>query len=761
MVRNLSASRPTPVTIEHEFRTLLVRLSYPYSARRHLLEIDSFLDRILPESVLYESYVLEVVQRIPGFVDRLNIPGTDPAALRPLYEKLKELIVKLPAVSTVHDLAKAMQTFRSGLSMLYRFLGEPDQGDEFTTERALLQDAADFDGAPGSLFIPVVERSLVETRKSLTESGYLRRISVEITGVAKGTEDVFHTQVLVLGEEGRQSNLLTAPVTAAKSLLARRIPSFRNRYFTGFVTFDELNSFHQGSSANLAMASLICCALLAYSDVLEQFVLAGPVTMTGDVNAEGEILAVDADSLRLKTEAVFFSGIRYFVVPKSQLPIAQEVLQSLRARYKNRDLTIIGLSRLEELFSDRRLARQHYLGRIRQIVRKSWKNRYQILGAAATIALLYILAKTLGPPQDNNPVSAGLRGEMLQIGNSKGETLEEIVVGSQTLQRARNDRAYDLSRICKFYDIDGDGKNEVFYLREGKRDTGYTSVLTCSSPWRKLPRWTVSFHEQFSFPSNPVDTSGQLAITGFLIDDLERRFSPKVVVAANHLQFPGFLYVLDAKTSNITAQYLNSGHIYAMATLDTGHNGRKFLLVAGYNNAFNASFLAVFDPRLISGHSPWMPSFAARGVGEGTEMYYILIPRTVLGQSMDNQSYNNRPLNFEIGSNPNQFNVVVSDFTLRDTSDAGTISATLRLTFDDSLRALVSSGTTYNHFRDLLYSQGKVRILTDPAYLNGPYRQSLMYWDGERWVHRPAINKRYLTELESIDRGSSNGGSDH
>ncbi len=751
MSRDLPPTRPNPVFIEREFRTLLVRLSYPISAHRHLLEIDSFLDKILPEFLLYESYVLEVVQRIPDIVHRLNFPGIDPASLRPLYDKLKELIVRLPAISTVKDLSLAMQKFRSGLSRLYQFVGETNVGEEFGPENLPAIVRAQANRESESLLIPVVERSLVETYGSLKEAGYLRTISVKITGTARDA-DLFHAQVLVLGEGGRLANVLTEPVKAARSLLLRKRPVARNRFFTGYVTFDELNSFHQGSSAGLAIATLITCAILSAIGAREQYTPTPTVTTTGDINEEGEILAVDPDSVKLKTHAVFFSGIRYFVVPKKQSSIAQEIVDALHLRYPNRVLTIIGLSRLEDLFYDRRLTQRHYVGIVGQMMRKAWKNRVQLVGATAVIALLVALAKTLGPPQDTNPVLASLDGQMLQIKNSRGQTLDEIEVGSQTVARARVDRVYDASRICKFYDVDLDGKNEFIYLKESKRDTGFQSALLCRTPWRKFPRWVASFREEYVFPSNPMDTSEDLAIASFLIDDFGVRGLPSVVVAANHVQFPGLLVEIDGRTSRTKAQFLNTGHLDALATTDLDSNGRKELLVAGFNNAYNAAFLAVFDPQLIGGHSPWKGLYSAKGLTEGTEMYYVLIPHTIIGEKMPERSYEHQPATFEIGSHSHEFSLTVTDFAVEVADKPGAVNGTIRLTFDDSLRVLVSSNPTFDHFRDVLYTEGTVRRLADPAYLNGEFKESLLYWDGAGWRHEPTVNRNYLRALDILHK---------
>ncbi|HEY6950856.1 MAG TPA: hypothetical protein VI758_00535, partial [Bacteroidota bacterium] len=335
-----TSSAASPLAIEREFRALLLRLNYPTSARRQLQEIEYFLAKVLPQSRRYESYILEIVQRIPEIIQRMNIIGIDPESLRSVYENVKELNIALPSLSSVNGLAAAMQRLRLAISTLFTYVGEASTGTEFETEHVLDVEGS-FTATTDSLLIPVVERSLVDTPGSLREFGSLRKISVEITGYSESGKDLFQPQVHVLGKGDHLQDVLAVPIRAARALLLQTNPGLHDTYFAGSVIFDELNSFHQGSSANLAIAALVYSALLRYVQAREQFSIKDNVTATGDINEGGDILPVDASSLRLKTEAVFFSGISFFVVPSSQLLFAEQVVDSLKTRYPNRRLVLV------------------------------------------------------------------------------------------------------------------------------------------------------------------------------------------------------------------------------------------------------------------------------------------------------------------------------------------------------------------------------------------------------------------------------------
>ncbi|HTP12889.1 MAG TPA: hypothetical protein VMM37_04645, partial [Bacteroidota bacterium] len=713
-----------------------------------------FLDSIFPDYLPYESYLLEVIQRVPGIISRLNVTGIDPATLRPFYEKLKELIVRVPSVSSIQHVANAMQQLRSSLSFLYGCVGESEQEDEFATANQGETEHGRTEGTAGRLLIPVVERSLVDKPGGDKASGYLREISVAITGIAAGSEDVFHSQVLVFGDQGHLSNLVTNSARAARSLLLRTQPGIRSRYFTGVVTFDEVNTFHQGSSANFAIASLIYCALLKHAGAVERYTLNRTVTATGDIGAEGEIIPVDVDSLRLKTEAVFFSRIRYFVIPKPQLPVVEEVLQSLLLRYPRRDLKVVGLERLEEVFYDRRLARRSRLSTAGRMVRRAWNNRYQVFSAVSLISLLLVLARNIGPGKDSNPVTAELNGNTLQIRNAEGVAVDEISIDPSTLARAKDRGAPDPARICRFYDVDGDGMNEFLYLQEAQRDTGYNSTLTCRSLWRKLSRWEDSFRPTFSFPNDPVDTDRYLTINSFLVGDFLNTHASEVLAIAHHTLYPCVVYELDGVTGKTIGSYLHVGHLGVAAAADMFSTGVQQAFVGGWNNAFGCAVLAVLDPRMVSGHSPTRGKYTPVGCPQGTEIYYIRIPHTAIASSSGATRTGVGPSEISVDGMKKSITLIVPDLYVRDPESGVEFEGGLMITFDSSMHVEnVNSTTDWDRAAQTLLHEGKIRQLPDAASLNGEFKKSFLYWNGRDWEHSPVVNKTYLIALKERSEG--------
>ena len=751
MVHRPSSTSLTPVSIEEEFRALLHRLSYPWSARKQLTEIEAFLRQIRVDSGLYESYILEISQRIPGIVARLNVFGIDPAKLRPLYEELKQMIIALPSLSSVKGLGEAMQRLRRILSVLYHYVGDIHHGSEFDVKElpATAEDLATY--RTESILVPVVERGLLDAPGSLQEYGYLRRISIEITGQSKSESDVFFTQALILGQDGGLTNTLVSPVLAARSHVLRALPNLRNKYFSGFVTFDELNAFHQGSSANFAIATLLCCVLLKYVGARNQFRLNKNVTMTGDINQAGEMLAVDDDSLKLKTEAAFFSDIQFFVVPKQQLSTADAMVQSLRLRYPHRALTVIGLSHLKEVFYDRRLTSETKSGILGHAARRMWRHKIEVATLTTIAVLLLIVAKISIPPANDNPVSVVYRGENMLIQNDDGQTLEEINVGPLATVAGEHNAA--VTNTCKFFDINGDGKNEFIFVKNNGGSAGEANVLVCRSLWRKIPRWQISFHETASFPKNPVDGRRLLLIDRFILGNFEGSQHPEVFVLAHHLFFPSVVYKLNALNGNILGSFLHVGHLGVIGAGNTLANGTQQILVAGWNSAYNCTGLCVLDPRFVSGHSPVRGTYTVEGSSPGTEMYYILIPASTVAQKFSSSETLNGPESISFNRSEESLTLEVNDLSARAPEFQEAVVGLIVFTFDRSMRLVnVNTTSTWDRAAQILLREGKLKHIPDALQLTSEYRKSLRYWDGKKWEHTPTLNEVYVDAVNRIER---------
>jgi hypothetical protein len=112
------------------------------------------------------------------------------------------------------------------------------------------------------------------------------------------------------------------------------------------------------------------------------------IAITGDVNEIGEVRAVDEESLQCKVRALMYSWIEYLVVPKEQQEATERIVAEHRVYYPGKNIKIIGVDYLREIFFDRRLSNYKttgwpaYIGR--RILRKKKRvfENVRVLGTA-------------------------------------------------------------------------------------------------------------------------------------------------------------------------------------------------------------------------------------------------------------------------------------------------------------------------------------------------------------------------------------------
>ncbi len=747
---NPLSQAPSPLSIERDYRTLLIHLANPWPARRQLQEIREFLLQVLPDCKLYESYVLEVVQRMPEIAGRLNVRGIDPANIRPLYDALKELIIKLPSLSTLGGISPSMQKLREILVTLYGYVGETPPGNEFANAGSPPSRETTETEQNENVFIPVVERNPADISGKFPEAGYLRRISAEITGTSSQDSDVFQTQVLVLGEDGGLTTKLILPVLAARALLKKSHPHASETYFHGIVKFDEVNAYHEGSSAGAAIAAILYCTLLKKVGARERFTLNKDTTLTGGIREDGEVLPVDAKALATKTEAVFFSDVRCFVVPNSQQALAQQIVDRLRERYPKRQLEILGIRFLHELFYDRRLSTEIRTGIVEDTLRKLWARKLPIAAALVITCLVLIVARTTIPVADDNPVGADFAGGKMLIKNDHGETLEEVEVGTNVIEQTAVGNAIpDADKICKFFDVNADGQNDYIFLRENEQHPDQPPALVCRDLWKKMGRWQLTFPEQHSFPNNPIDNTQLLTIKDFIVGRFDPSGTPKVFAIANHAFFPGELFEVNALDGKILGTFLHTGHFTSLGATELGGGNVQDIIVAGWNNSFSAVSLAVFDPRFISGCSPFSAAFAPSDAVPGSEMYYMLIPSSPVQQPLKRNEIYNGPTGFDLKDSNATIALSVTDLSVNMPDSKEILKGNVTLSFDKTMKlTTVNTSPEWNLAAATLLREHKIADIPSPKYLNEFFKRELKYWNGYHWQTTPTMNVRYLDILE-------------
>lgn len=776
---------PNPITVEKHFQNVLATLAHSSSGRKRLLELGRFLDSLEDDFVAYEPYLLELMQRLPDMMRALEVTGCAPEPLHDLVKKLRALQMQLAALAAIEGLSTALDQLQQNVARLYAYAGDwqkslalLDEGNTASWQtwltaisngchqspQVLLRELREYAqrdhseigsaldemaecwtpmnrAKENSVLAPVIERSLFQSN-SATEEGGLRCLTIQILGAAPGEQDEIDADVHVLNAP-TTSNILQTPVTASRRLLAETHPQLTGKYFAGRVKFESAPAMHEGGSANLAIAALFYCAATRYAEQRLQYRLAANVAITGEVKETGEVLPVDHEALGAKIKAVFFSWVEYFVVPKAQLGAVEILANELAQRYPNRQLTIIGVKHLGEIFYDRRLAVRECAGIAKHIARKAWRKKFTVGGLATTGLLVLIIGKLLYGPLDKNPVSGEFVEESFLIKNKYGEQLDRIWVGAPTVSRA-NENLVTRRLFADFYDADKDGTNEVISLQEATRETDNINLIYCKSIVKDSVLWSAPLRRMLHFPNNSGTESDHFRPQSILAGDFDGDGAGEIFVIARHDLFPSLVLKLDAKTGRELGDYIHAGHLEAMQAVDLDDDGITEILLCGINNAFRAACLVVLDPRFVAGQSPSTGAYVVEGYPPGLERGYMLIPKTIVGEALRYKSKYNRVDGLEVQKSSKRLVVLLNDIFPADQMYLAVNSAKLLGFFKFDLQP-ESFGTAddYDLMAEKLFDDNQISRNPDKAYFE-EYKKTLRYWDGDGWQNQPVRNKRYL-----------------
>jgi hypothetical protein len=227
-------------------------------------------------------------------------------------------------------------------------------------------------------------------------------------------------------------------------------------------------------------------------------------------------------------------------------------------------------------------------------------------------------------------------------------------------------------------------------------------------------------------------------MNGFVLDDLNRDGKQELLLIANHSpSFPGVLTMIDPADGSEHGEYLHAGNIMDLVMADVDADGHDEIVGCAVNNAFNRAAVFCLDGGRIAGHSPNLPAYEPDNIPRANERCYLLLPRTVVGESYRSVRDNNSALTIAVEACNRSISVSVDD-------GAGIGPAViLNFTFGFDLRIRhIAQGDTYDAMASDLVRKGILRSVPDRRYFER-LQKTIRYWDGRRWSTTPVSPLQY------------------
>jgi len=457
------------------------------------------------------------------------------------------------------------------------------------------------------------------------------------------------------------------------------------------------------------------------------------IGLTGLLSEEGKVEAVSEDSISYKVEAAFFSWLSYLVVPGNQKNSFEKHVKKLNRQYPNRQLKIIGLANFEDFIHDRRIVRYKRESRTKYYLKKAWQRKFSLTTIFTIGVLLMIVGHLWYGPIDKNPVIGKFEGSRLKIFNKSGQLLKIFDAGFRSEHQAGGNRTGGRRPQVQFQDIDGDGINEIFWAKSsGKQVINQIQAWSLSGDsliWERPLIFDINFPRKNSIVNNEYN------LEEFHIEKISKDSVLLVGNAELSALFPDVIFTADAKTGKVIQKYIHPGYLYDLIMKDLNGDGVKEVLATGMNNAYWKAAITVLSITNLQGHAPTKGDYIVSNFKPADELSYLLIPKTVLGHYFDPVEKSNFGRKILIRNNEKL--IYFSIVEAKPPRFPNAKPPYLLAYFNTDMQP-VGFGTSNEYdimVRDL-YQEGKIPTMPDYDYFES-FKDSLLYWDGQEFVHQP------------------------
>ncbi|MGA9364753.1 MAG: hypothetical protein WBW16_10325 [Bacteroidota bacterium] len=364
--------------------------------------------------------------------------------------------------------------------------------------------------------------------------------------------------------------------------------------------------------------------------------------------------------------------------------------------------------------------------------------RHPFVSTSGFIALLIaalLLGMMIKTAKDLNLAYARAKDEFLVAYNKGGDELWRKHIGpGYDSEKLRTGPRYEPDKYLVSLDVDGDGKQEViaaFGLYGGSVLWPMRDAVVCYNA-DGSNRWVSKLGRKMTFGTESF--TDDYVVRQILVTDRNKNRELEVMALIGHEQYyPGVILRLDPSTGSVLSEYWHSGNLASLTYRDIDGDGIAELLAAGQDNAYDMASLTVLDPQAVSGHSPAPPAYTPNGIPAGREKYHILFPRCDVRKVASRKR------------NVGEFLSVQEDRLLGIgvAEEVDNSPYYLFYFFGDSMKCVRVEGQdkfVYLHRR--LEAQGKLSRELDARYYE-ELRQGVLYWDGDKFVKEPTMNKYY------------------
>ncbi len=333
-----------------------------------------------------------------------------------------------------------------------------------------------------------------------------------------------------------------------------------------------------------------------------------------------------------------------------------------------------------------------------------------------------------------NPDYARAKDEYLIAYSIEGEQLwkKHIGVGYDT----QNLEALyaNTDNYLTAYDVNNDGKKEIITIFGYVKNINKENQLICYNP-DGTEKWKYEFHSQIKYGEETFTDNYKIA--SFIVGDFDKDGKSEIIAATQHTPYyPSAILCLDAESGKLLSEYWHAGHISSnISQKDFNNDGVDEIFCFGQNNGLNLAPLLILDPRNINGYSPSSKELIPENITKGTEVYYILFPRSDVNILEGSKRSYCTELEF---TSDGYLRVAVSEKYDQIKNYC------LYYFFDRDMNCVkVGEDDKFTALHQKLEAEGKLTKKLNKQYYED-LRKNVLYWNGVKFVKELTVNRNYL-----------------
>lgn len=495
------------------------------------------------------------------------------------------------------------------------------------------------------------------------------------------------------------------------------------------LKFENRLAVYIGSSFGIAVTLAFIEAILKHYNSKTIVNINGCVAVTGGIDHNSKIISTSKTIIETKVVTVFYSDASIFCIPKIDEMWAEEKLKELKTKYPNRKLRIIGLTDLNDLLDRRQIVdirKQKLIVRGGKFVKKNW------VSAAATILLAMVLAYLYVLDFDDNPAVLTTDGYSLFVKNKSDKILwaKKIGVPKEVVDNRRV-----LDYYCRIFDIDNDGRNEVFIAGEMSPNENIKNSsisLLCYDPQGTV-KWRYSFEDSVTSEREILQTNYGLTI----IDTLTFNNTKSLfLISSSTSSFNSAIYRISLETGKrLPGTLWSSGHTVEAIIKDLNNDGKADLLAVGVDNGFEESVVWACTADTLTQVIPSTKEYNIKSFPSADLMSYIRIPKN------DFENYNGVRIT-GIGRGSLFDDLSEKKYRFAKYCDDDEMSGYLWMKLDYNLMDFdIIVDNQFRVIRDTLVAKGELRLpYTDTEEYKNIIKNNMLYWKNSKWVKRDELD---------------------